>query len=48
MYYTVHAKMPNSPRHTENNKIIIIQNGKSTNKIIIMEEIGFLLFLKFQ
>jgi len=42
----VHPKVPNSPQRTENN-IITIQNGKSTNKVKIMEEIGFLLFLKF-
>jgi len=36
IFYTVHPKVPNLPRRTENNKIIIIiiQNGKSTNKII--------------
>jgi len=31
----LHAKVPNLALRTENNKlIIIIQNGKSTNKII--------------
>jgi len=25
IFYTVHAKVPNLPRHTEINKIIIIQ-----------------------
>ena len=35
VFYMLHVKVPNLARCMENNKlIIIIQNGKSTNKII--------------